>query len=109
MKRAGCLTVLAMLLLGAGPLCAQETKEVRQGRSFAQRVCAACHATGPGPAASPVTAAPTFRAIAATPGMSRIALRVALESTHRTMPNLALTGEEIKGTIAYILSLQRQK
>jgi mono/diheme cytochrome c family protein len=109
MKHAVRLTVLAMLLLAAGPLCAQEAKDVRQGRAFAQRVCAACHAIGPGPVTSPVAAAPTFPAIAATPGMSRIALRVALESTHRTMPNLALTGEEMRGTIAYILSLRRQK
>ena len=109
MKHAVRLTMLAMFLLDAGPLCAQEAKDVRQGRAFAHRVCAACHATGPGPAASPVAAAPTFPAIAATPGMSRIALRVALESTHRTMPNLALTGEEMKATMAYILSLRRRK
>jgi hypothetical protein len=56
---------------------------------------------------SPVAAAPTFPAIASSPGMSPIALRVALQSTHRTMPNLALTAVELDDVIAYILSLRR--
>jgi mono/diheme cytochrome c family protein len=97
-----------MLLFATQPLGAQVARDVAQGREFAQRVCAACHAIRPGAALSPVVAAPTFSAIAATPGMSPIALRVALQSVHRTMPNFALTGAELDDVIAYIMSLQRR-
>ena len=108
MARVLHLTMLGVLLLATQPLGAQEARDVAQGREFAQRVCAVCHAIRPGAAVSPVVTAPTFAAIAASPGMSPIALRVALQSTHRTMPNLALTGPELDDVIAYILSLRRK-
>ena len=105
MRRAALLTTLALPLL-AGPLHAEEAGLVAQGRAFAQRVCAECHAVQAGPVTSPLAAAPTFAAIAATPDMSPIALRVTLRSSHSTMPNLVLAGDELDGVIAYIMSLR---
>jgi mono/diheme cytochrome c family protein len=104
MWRAFRLTAMAILLTG-GPACAQDSSDVRQGRAFAQRTCAMCHGIVLG-APSPVAGAPSFFTIAVTPGMSPLALRVALETPHHSMPNLALSRDEMQDVIAYILSLR---
>jgi mono/diheme cytochrome c family protein len=104
MRYAVHLVVLAVLIFAAGPVRAQ-AQSVERGREFAQRVCAECHAIRSGSTSS-AAAAPSFPAIAAIPGMTAIALRVALLSSHRDMPNLALTRDELDDVIAYILSLQ---
>jgi mono/diheme cytochrome c family protein len=112
MTRAISLAVVAALLFSVAPLGAQETrrepKDVRDGRAFAQRVCAVCHGIRPGEI-SAVAGAPNFAVIANTPGMSPVALRVALERTHREMPNFAFTADEIRIVRAYILSLQERR
>lgn len=41
-----------------------------------------------------------------TPGMSPLALRVILETPHRSMPNLTLTADELRDITAYIMSLR---
>ena len=55
---------------------------------------------------SPNAEAPPFAAIAETPGMTPIALTVALRTSHRDMPNIILSDEELRGVVAYIMSLQ---
>jgi len=106
MLRVIGVTIVAALLLAA-PVRAQDQdpKDVRDGRAFAQRVCAICHGIQLGQV-SAVAGAPSFYTIAATRGMSPLALRVALESTHRSMPNFAFTADELRTVIAYIMSLQ---
>ena len=47
-----------------------------------------------------------FYTVAGTPGMSPLALRVALETPHHSMPNLMLTANELRNVTAYIMSLQ---
>ena len=49
---------------------------------------------------------PAFRDIANTPGMTAMALKVFLTSSHPKMPNLILTPEEAADVTAYILSLR---
>ena len=48
--------------------------------------------------------APTFEAIANTPGLSSAALAAALQTSHRTMPNVVIKGDDINDIIAYILA-----
>jgi mono/diheme cytochrome c family protein len=86
---------------------AQDSLEARQGRAFAQRICATCHGIVAG-APSAVAGAPNFYSIAATPGMSPLALRVALETPHHSMPNLMLSADELRDVTAYIMSLRGQ-
>jgi mono/diheme cytochrome c family protein len=105
MSRAIGLVILAVLVPAGGPLKADDAKDVRDGRVFAQRVCSICHGIQPGEA-SAAAGAPNFHTIATTPGMSPLALRVALESTHRSMPNFAFTADELRTVTAYILSLR---
>jgi len=53
-----------------------------------------------------ISVGPAFRDIANTPGITAIALRAFLTSSHPRMPNLILTPEETGDVIAYILSLR---
>ena len=87
---------------------AQELADANSGREFAKGVCAECHAVSTGQIASPNIAAPTFRAIANSPGMSRTALIVWFQTPHPTMPNLVLKTEDLNNVISYILSLKDQ-
>jgi mono/diheme cytochrome c family protein len=85
---------------------AQDFGDVRQGRRVALDLCASCHAVR----ASDLSldaAAPNFRAIAHTPGMTAAALTVWLTAhPHHSMPYLILSGEQVRDVSAYILSLQ---
>ena len=47
-----------------------------------------------------------FPVLAATPGMTTIALTAALLTSHRLMPNIILQPDERRDVIAYILSLK---
>ena len=47
-----------------------------------------------------------FAEIANVPGMTATALQVALQSPHKTMPNLMLEHDELRNLIAYFLTLK---
>ncbi len=101
------LSVSAMALWAAGMLAAdaQEIGQPAAGKAYAQRACAECHAVEAG-RPSPMGGAPSFETIAAVPGMSSTALTVALQSSHRTMPNVIIEAGDARNVIAYILSLK---
>jgi mono/diheme cytochrome c family protein len=92
--------------LASGLLHAQEEGNRGQGLTLAQTVCIACHAIDKRQEVSPNPAAPRFEVIANVPGMTAMALTVALRTPHKTMPNLVLEGDEIRNVAAYILSLK---
>ena len=69
---------------------------------MAQQQCATCHAIGRGSAASPNAKAPAFRTIATVPGMTALALGVALRTPHREMPNIILEDRQRDDVVAYI-------
>lgn len=85
---------------------AQGAPAARDGKAIAEQVCSECHAVGKGRRPSPNAEAPPFAAIAETPGMTPIALTVALRTSHRAMPNIILSDDELRGVVAYIMSLQ---
>jgi mono/diheme cytochrome c family protein len=85
---------------------AQEVGSVSRGLVLAQEVCAQCHAVQKQQGQSPDQDAPTFQDIASIPGMTTIALSVAITSSHRTMPNVMLDPDERADIIAYILALK---
>lgn len=100
---AGALT-LSMLPIGTA--AAQQDGNRLRGHEMARQNCAECHAVEDNDARSPNPDAPTFRTIAAVPGMTALALTAALNTSHRSMPNILLTREEQANLIAYILSLK---
>jgi mono/diheme cytochrome c family protein len=99
-------SVTALTLAGLGVNAnAQALGDPKAGLALAQRVCSECHATVVGQDRSPNSKAPKFSDLAATPGMTRTALLVALTTPHAGMPMFTLTERERDDIIAYILSL----
>jgi mono/diheme cytochrome c family protein len=108
---AGARPVTAALLLAlvsATPSQAQDHGDALVGHDFVGKVCAECHGVEKGYQPSPEPFAPTFEAIANTPGMSPMALSVFLQTPHATMPNLVFTATERAHIIAYITSLKKK-
>jgi mono/diheme cytochrome c family protein len=85
---------------------AQETSQPGRGLALARRLCAQCHAVQKEQARSPNENAPRFQVVASVPGMTAIALSAALNTSHRSMPNIMLEADEQADIIAYILSLK---
>jgi mono/diheme cytochrome c family protein len=103
------LAAAALIVIGIGSsVRAQEAGDPRNGLTAARQNCAACHAVEKEEARSPKKNAPTFAAIAATPGMTAAALGSALHTSHRdrTMPHLILSPDDLRNIVAYILSLK---
>ena len=102
--RIGLAAVVLMLF----PLdaFARDRGDPEKGRVVAKEMCSSCHATESAAAPSPNPKAPTFRGLAQIPGMTAIALRAGIQTSHRTMPNLVLQPNERVDIVAYILSLK---
>jgi mono/diheme cytochrome c family protein len=105
MRAIGSL-LFALFALGSTGALAQDVGDPEKGHAFASEVCAVCHAVEADDSASPNANAPTFRRIAAEPGMTATALRVILGNPHREMPDLILARDEMHDVIAYILTLK---
>ena len=102
MSRSSLTAFITLALTCSG--LAQESGDAKQGMEVARQICGGCHALEKG--TSPMASAPSFDDIATTPGMSAIALNVALRTSHKTMPPLVLAPDEHNDVIAYILSLK---
>jgi len=106
MKRMICLVSFLALWVAVSPGHAQGVGDPQGGLALAQRVCSECHAIRRGEVRLPISGAPTFLELATTPGMTVIALMVALTTPHAGMPMFMLTAEQREDVIAYILSLR---
>lgn len=78
--------------------------EPADGRKIAQQQCGKCHDVGVGPAVSG-REGPSFADIAKMPSTTELSLKVFLRSSHRNMPNLILTADEVDALAAWILEL----
>jgi mono/diheme cytochrome c family protein len=85
---------------------AQEIGRPGRGLDLALQLCGQCHAVRADQGRSPNGQSPRFQDIASVPGMTAIALSAALNTSHRSMPNIMLTADEQANIIAYILSLK---
>jgi cytochrome c len=106
MNRIMASLLFAGSSLGVVPAHAQDVDTLQKGKAMAEQVCSECHAIRKGEARSPNTLAPAFEKVAMTPGMTSIALTAALRTSHRAMPNIILSDDELRGVIAYITSLK---
>jgi mono/diheme cytochrome c family protein len=73
---------------------AQTSGDPQRGYGLAQRFCAECHTVGKRDGGSPNSEAPSFTAVASTPGMTAMALNVFFQTPHRAMPNLILESDQ---------------
>jgi len=99
------LATLSLILLFATPVAAQEVGDPQAGAAYAKQYCAKCHAIA-AEDASPEHTAPRFKDVANTSGMTATALRVWLQTSHPTMPNIILEPNDMDNVVAYILSLK---
>lgn len=106
MKIHVVLVAFVASFLSPTPSLAQDADDVGHGRKIAHTICAACHVVAKGQLVSPNSEAPPFPVLAATPGMTTIALTAALLTSHRQMPNIILQPDERRDVIAYILTLK---
>ena len=109
MRLAYLALVTTIGAAAAQPVCAQQLSDWQRGRVLARQVCAECHAVERNQTLPHHSLAPSFTAVASTPGMTALALNAFLHTPHRNMPNIILTDDQVKGITAYILSLRRQR
>lgn len=83
--------------------------DAARGRAFVEKMCTGCHAVQPGEAASPLHTAPSFTAVADSPGLTALALGAFFRTSHKNMPNFILATKDIHDVSAYILSLKTAK
>lgn len=88
------------------PPATQHDPAAQRGLVYAREVCAECHSVEPGVPAMPGAKAPSFTAIAATPGMTSMALNVWFSTSHPTMPNLVISGPTKDDLFAYFSALR---
>lgn len=100
------VALMAVLACATGPVRAQVSGDPVKGTAIARQVCAECHAVEQGQRRSSNARAPTFEAIAKTPGMTSIALTAALRTSHRLMPNIILADDELRDVVSYLLTLK---
>ncbi len=100
------LAVLAQLMSQAA--VAQDQGDPKAGLTFAREVCATCHAVEVNDRTSPTPDAPSFTDVAELPSTTPLSLKVWLQTSHPTMPNLILSEQQKADVIAYIVSLGQQ-
>ena len=101
------VALTAVLACAVGPVRAQDAGDPKKGAALARQVCAECHAVERGQRQSSNAQAPAFEAIANTPGMTSIALTTALRTSHRVMPNIELSNDELRDVVTYFLSFKQ--
>ncbi len=101
--------IAAMIWAAASSVQAAQVGSAQQGLRLARETCAQCHLVDNVAGNSPNPNAPSFEAIAKTPGLTSTALAAALQTSHRTMPNVVIKGDDANNIIAYILSLEERR
>jgi len=97
--------VVALIALSHSAI-AENLSASNRGAAVALMTCARCHGVRRDQLLSPDPMAPNFTNIATTLGMTDRALRVWLQTSHPTMPNVVLTNQERDDVVAYIMSLR---
>lgn len=89
----------------AAPAAAQSS-DPTAGRRLAASLCVECHRIEEKtPAKDEASKAPSFVDVARMSSTTELAIKVFLRSSHRNMPNLILTPDEIDSLAAYIVGL----
>ena len=105
LARIALLTAMAASQLAPlGAPASAQTLVLPDGAALARELCADCHPAASGSKGK--ATGPSFEDIARMPSMTELAVKVFLQSSHRNMPNLKLTADEIDALAAYIVRLR---
>lgn len=102
----GLGAALALLSVCASPDASAQTGDAARGKAYARQACASCHAVEPGIPTPPFAKAPSFSSVAATPGMTSMALNVWFSTSHPNMPNLIIPQKQKEELMAYFAALR---
>lgn len=105
MKRTIVTALLALLASAAGSF-ANEEGNAQKGHEFVRTMCTPCHSVEKGEPARAAHTAPSFQAVADTPGMTAIALTAWFRTPHHSMPNFVIATKDVRDISAYILGLK---
>ncbi len=106
----GKLAIVAgLMLVWTGAAHAQTEGDAAKGHEFVRKNCTPCHSVEQGEPARSVHTAPSFQAVADTPGMTSLALTAWFLTPHPTMPNLVIATRDVRDINAYILSLKTER
>ena len=102
---------LLPLVAAVAPGCAaaDDGAGATSGRRIAEMWCAQCHAIDAGVTVSPRPPAPRFWVLSRDPAATSTAIRVLLQTPHKTMPNIRFSPQEVDDLIAYIRGLSNAK
>ncbi|TDX67454.1 hypothetical protein EDE12_1011001 [Methylosinus sp. sav-2] len=104
-----CATPMFLAFLACGGVAAPalaQSSDPSAGRRLAASLCVECHRIDEKtPAKDEAAKAPSFVDVARMPSTTELAIKVFLRSSHRNMPNLILTPDEIDSLSAYIVGL----
>lgn len=102
-------SIILLLALATGPARAQDLGNVSEGGTYARAHCAECHGVDASPEDfSPNADAPDFSVVANTPGMTEMAVRVWLQTSHPTMPDFIIPEGVRANLAAYVMSLKSE-
>ena len=103
------LSIILLLALASSPARAEDRGNVSEGATYARAHCAECHGVDASPEDfSPNADAPDFSVVANTPGMTEMAVRVWLQTSHPTMPDFIIPAEVRDNLAAYTMSLKTE-
>lgn len=108
LRIAATATVMGLVLgsaFAAGPASTPKP-DPEKGRSVAERLCAGCHLIEQTSAGTLPADVPSFAAIANKDGQSMEAVAGRIVIPHPPMPAIALSREEIRNVVAYIMTLR---
>lgn len=103
------LPLVSLFAAAACPALADDRGNEREGGIYARAHCAECHGVDASAEDfSPNADAPDFSVVANTPGMTEMAVRVWLQTSHPTMPDFIIPEEVRANLAAYIMSLKAE-
>ncbi|MGQ9369020.1 c-type cytochrome [Azospirillum sp. ST 5-10] len=112
MAMAGMVAALAVggtaALAGGGALAAEDGPgSAATGRALAAELCADCHVVLPDQPVGDFPEGPDLIERMGDPGVTEMALRSYLQTSHPVMPNIRLSREQTDDLVAYLLTLKR--
>ena len=103
---AFALAALLFVRLHNADGAAQPSDSASAGHRLAEAWCKDCHAID-ATTAGTTRGAPDFVAVANRPSTTALSLKVFLQTSHKSMPNLIIAPNQADDLVNYILSLKR--
>jgi mono/diheme cytochrome c family protein len=88
---------------------AAQSADPSLGRDIVEKQCSVCHKVKASSPGDKTTVAPSLTDVSRMPSTNELSIKVFLQSSHRGMPNIILTPEEIDSVASYIVGLKGGK